>query len=97
MVEPKNDTSFHQFWEDKMGVKSRKSLRYDQRALARRGNVTFEILDDFETVRTGMPATCLIEVESRKALENIGLYTIRGNGVSFLNFFPNWQNSPGYG
>lgn len=88
MVEPKNDTSFNQFWEDKIGVKSHKSLRYDQRALARRGNVTFEILDDFEAVRTCMPATCLIEVESRKALENIGLYTIRGKRGFFFELLP---------
>ena len=49
-----------------MGAKSRKSFRYDQRALAEQGEVEFECWETFEDVRAMMPATCVVEVESRK-------------------------------
>ena len=97
MVEPKKDGSFDHFWEEKIGAKSRKSLRYDQGALARRGKITVEILIDFEEVRMALPATCVVEVESRKTLENAGLYTIRGKRGFFLNSFPNWPSPPACG
>ena len=93
MVEPKKDGSFDHFWEEKIGAKSRKSLRYDQGALARRGNITVEILIDFEEVRMAMPATCVVEVESRKTLENSGLYTIRGKRGFFFELLPELAKS----
>ena len=44
-----------------------------------------------------LPATCVVEVESRKTLENSGLYTIRGKRGFFLNSFPNPANPPACG
>ena len=82
---------FEEFWSQKMGAKSRKSFRYDQRALADQGEVEFECWETFEDVRAMMPATCLVEVESRKAKEGAGLYTVRGKRAFSSNYYPNWQ------
>ena len=83
-----NDESFEDFWNQKMGTKSRKSLRYDQRALAEQGQVEFECWETFEDVRAMMPATCLVEVESRKGKEGVGLYSIRGKRAFFFELLP---------
>ena len=95
MVEPQKDGSFDHFGR-KIGAKSRKSLRYDQGALARRGNITVEILIDFEEVRMA----CLPPVWLRLSparLWKIPVSTPYGNEVSFLNSFPNWQSPPACG
>ena len=79
---------FEEFWSQKMGSKSRKSFRYDQRALAEQGEVEFECWETFEDVRSMMPATCVIEVESRKGKEGAGLYSIRGKRAFFFELLP---------
>ena len=79
---------FEAFWSQKMGAKSRKSFRYDQRALADQGEVEFECWERFEDVRAMMPATCVVEVESRKAKEGAGLYTVRGKRAFFFELLP---------
>ena len=79
---------FEEFWSQKMGAKSRKSFRYDQRALADQGEVEFECWETFEDVRAMMPATCVVEVESRKAKEGAGLYTVRGKRAFFFELLP---------
>ena len=80
--------SFEEFWIQKMGAKSRKSFRYDQRALAEQGEVEFECWETFEDVRAMMPATCVVEVESRKGKEGAGLYTVRGKRAFFFELLP---------
>ena len=80
--------SFDEFWIQKMGAKSRKSFRYDQRALAEQGEVEFECWETFEDVRAMMPATCVVEVESRKGKEGAGLYTVRGKRAFFFELLP---------
>jgi CelD/BcsL family acetyltransferase involved in cellulose biosynthesis len=80
--------NFEDFWSQKMGAKSRKSFRYDQRALADQGEVEFECWETFEDVRAMMPATCVVEVESRKAKEGAGLYTVRGKRAFFFELLP---------
>ena len=80
--------NFEDFWSQKMGAKSRKSFRYDQRALADQGEVDFECWETFEDVRAMMPATCVVEVESRKAKEGAGLYTVRGKRAFFFELLP---------
>ena len=79
---------FEEFWSQKMGAKSRKSFRYDQRALAEQGEVEFECWETFEDVRAMMPATCVVEVESRKGKEGAGLYTVRGKRAFFFELLP---------
>ena len=79
---------FEEFWSQKMGAKSRKSFRYDQRALAEQGEVEFECWETFEDVRSMMPATCVVEVESRKGKEGAGLYSIRGKRAFFFELLP---------
>ena len=71
-----------------MGTKSRKSFRYDQRTLAQQGKVEIESWETFEDVRAMMPATCLVEVESRKGKEGAGLYSIRGKRAFFFELLP---------
>ena len=79
---------FEDYWSQKMGAKSRKSFRYDQRALAEQGEVEFECWETFEDVRAMMPATCVVEVESKKGKEGAGLYTVRGKRAFFFELLP---------
>ena len=80
--------SFENFLKQKMGGKSRKSFRYDQRALAEQGNVEFEVWEEFSDVRAMMPATCVVEVESRKSKNGAGLFSIRGKRAFFFELLP---------
>ena len=79
---------FDEFWSNKMGGKSRKSFRYDQRALEANGSVKFESFESFDEVREVMPATCVVEVESWKSKERAGLYSIRGKRGFFFEVLP---------
>ena len=87
LIEPSTE-GFEVFWNLKLGSKSRKSFRYDQRALAEQGEVEFECWEGFEDVRSMMPATCVVEVESRKGKEGAGLYSIRGKRAFFFELLP---------
>jgi CelD/BcsL family acetyltransferase involved in cellulose biosynthesis len=93
LVVPESGQSFEDYWQSKMGSKSRKSFRYDQRALSELGEVTFETSIGFKDVRSVMPATCQVEVESGKTLENAGLYTIRGKRAFFFDLLPELAKS----
>jgi len=90
---PADDRSFDDFLGERLGAKSRKSLRYDQRKLAEQGNVAIEAVDSFEAVRAIMPATCLVEVESWKSKEGAGLYSIRGKRGFFFELLPELAKS----
>ena len=79
-----------------MGSKSRKSLRYDQKSLKEKGDFVVEIATSEEDVRTMLPGSCLVEVNSWKSEQVTGLYSIRANELSFLNYFPNWQKKAGF-
>ena len=94
---PVDDLSFEDFLGERLGAKSRKSLRYDQRKLAEQGEVAIETVDSLKEVRAIMPATCLVEVESWKSKEGAGLYSIRGKRGFFLSYFPNWPSRAGPG
>jgi len=93
LVEPEKEQSFEEFWEDKMGPKSRKSFRYDERSLAERGKISWQTCDSLEEVRSVMPTTCLVEVASSKTLENAGLYSIRGKRGFFFELLPELAQS----
>ncbi len=88
LIEPSTDQSFDEFWHKKLGSKSRKSLRSDSRGLARLGRVEYETICSFEEARSAMPATCVVEVGSKKTLENAGLYSIRGKRGFFFELLP---------
>ena len=90
---PSDDRSFEDFLGERLGSKTRKSLRYDQRKLAEQGTVTIETVDSFKDVRAIMPATCLVEVESWKSKEGAGLYTIRGKRGFFFELLPELAKS----
>ena len=85
---PTRDTSFEDYWSTQVGAKTRKSYRYDQNALAQKGNVRIDIFKSFEAVRAAMPATCVVEVESWKSKERAGLYTARGKRGFFFELLP---------
>lgn len=87
LIEP-STKRFEDFWNEKMGGKTRKSFRYDQRSLSDRGEVTFEVWEDFKDIRSTMPSTCLVEVESRKSKEGVGLYSVRGKRAFFFELLP---------
>jgi len=87
LIEPTLE-KFDEFWCQKLGTKSRKSFRYDQRALAGQGDLAFECWETFEDIRAMMPATCVIEVESKKGREAAGLYTVRGKRAFFFELLP---------
>ena len=74
---------FDSFWNQKMGPKTRKSFRYDERALEELGNVVFERWESFEDILSMMPATCVVEVNSKKG--KMGPVCIR-LGVSVPSF-----------
>ena len=93
LVIPERGKSFEDYWQSKMGSKSRKSFRYDQRMLAGQGEISFESDTEFKDVRSIMPATCQVEVESGKTLENAGLYTIRGKRAFFFELLPELAKS----
>ena len=80
--------SFEDFLNQKMGGKSRKSFRYDQRALAEQGNVEFEVWEEFSDVRAMMPTTCVVEVESRKSQKGAGLFSARGKRAFYFELLP---------
>ena len=80
--------SFEDFLNQKMGGKSRKSFRYDQRSLSEQGNVEFEVWEEFSDVRAMMPAACVVEVESRKSKNGAGLFSIRGKRAFFFELLP---------
>ncbi len=86
--QPVNNQTFEDYWQEVMGNKSRKSFRYDERALFEKGELTFETCATFEEVRSIMPATCLVEVESVKSRQNSGLYSIRGKRGFFFELLP---------
>jgi hypothetical protein len=89
LIEPPADgASFEDFLGERLGAKTRKSIRYDQRKLAAQGEVSIETLDSFEDVRSIMPTTCLVEVESWKSKEGAGLYSIRGKRGFFFELLP---------
>lgn len=88
LVHPSAGNSFDEYWSEKMGAKSRKSLRYDQRGLLEKGEVRVDWYDSFKEVRAIMPTTCIVEVESWKSLQGAGLYTIRGKRGFFFELFP---------
>ena len=90
---PVDDRSFDDFLGEKLGAKTRKSLRYDQRKLAEQGKVSIETVSSFEDVRGIMPATCLVEVESWKSKEGTGLYSIRGKRGFFFELLPELAKS----
>ena len=90
---PVDDGNFEDFLGERLGAKSRKSLRYDQRKLAEQGNIAIEIVDSFEDVRAIMPSTCLVEVESWKSKEGAGLYSIRGKRGFFFELLPELAKS----
>ena len=79
---------FDSFWNQKMGPKTRKSFRYDERALEELGNVVFERWESFEDILSMMPATCVVEVNSKKGKNGSGLYSIRGKRAFFFELLP---------
>lgn len=95
MVKPTGKITFDEYLNQKLGPKSRKSLNYDKRSLEKAGDVSWEDYDQFEEVRSVMPATCLVELQSHKNIENAGLYSIRGKRGFFFELLPELAKSEG--
>lgn len=88
LIHPQHDQSFEDFWNQKMGSKSRKSFRYDQRSLEARGEVSFDSFHKFEEIRSNLATACMVEVESRKSIEGVGLFSIKGKRGFFFELLP---------
>jgi len=71
-----------------MGTKSRKSLRYDQKALREKGDVVVEVAASEKEVQAMLPGSCLVEVNSWKSEQVTGLYSIRGKRAFFFDLLP---------
>ena len=82
------EEKFDEFWASKMGSKSRKSLRYDQKSLRELGKVVLEVATDKKDVQALLPASCLVEVNSWKTEQVAGLYSIRGKRAFFFELLP---------
>ena len=82
------EEKFDEFWASKMGTKSRKSLRYDQKTLREQGKVVLEVATDKKDVQALLPASCLVEVNSWKTEQVAGLYSIRGKRAFFFELLP---------
>ena len=82
------EENFDKFWENKMGTKSRKSLRYDQKSLRKQGEVVFEVATNKQDVQALLPGSCLVEVNSWKTEQVAGLYSIRGKRAFFFELLP---------
>ncbi len=95
MVKPTGEITFDEYLNQKLGPKSRKSLNYDKRSLEKAGDVSWEDYDQFEEVRSVMPASCLVELQSHKNMENAGLYSIRGKRGFFFELLPELAKSEG--
>jgi len=80
--------SFDDYWASRMGTKSRKSLRYDQKALSEQGDCVVEVATDEKDVRMMLPGSCLVEVNSWKSEQVTGLYSIRGKRAFFFDLLP---------
>ena len=65
------------------GQRPGKSFRYDERALEELGNVVLNAEESFEDMLSMMPATCVVEVNSKKG--KMGPVCIR-LGVSVPSF-----------
>lgn len=87
IVESGKDT-FDDFWASKMGPKSRKSLRYDQKSLREKGKIEIEVATSEKDVRVLLPGSCLVEVNSWKSEQVTGLYSIRGKRAFFFDLLP---------
>ena len=87
IIEWGKDT-FEDFWTGKMGVKSRKSLRYDQKSLREQGKVEVEVATTEKDVQALLPGSCLVEVNSWKSGQITGLYSIRGKRAFFFDLLP---------
>lgn len=79
---------FADFWASKMGAKSRKSLRYDQKSLREKGKLVIEVATTEKEVRALLPGSCLVEVNSWKTEQVTGLYSIRGKRAFFFDLLP---------
>ena len=82
------EEKFDEFWASKMGTKSRKSLRYDQKSLREQGKVVLEVATDKQDVQALLPGSCLVEVNSWKTEQVAGLYSIRGKRAFFFELLP---------
>ena len=80
--------AFDEFWSGKMGTKSRKSLRYDQKSLGEQGKVEVEVATNEKDVRAMLPGSCLVEVNSWKSEQVAGYIRFGGNGHSFFDLLP---------
>ncbi len=80
--------NFDDFWASKMGPKSRKSLRYDQKSLREKGKIEIEVATCEKDVRVLLPGSCLVEVNSWKSEQVTGLYSIRGKRAFFFDLLP---------
>ena len=81
-------SSFEEYLTDRLGAKSKKSLRYSKRRLLNLGGVTFERHSDPDGIRSMLPATCLVEVNSWKGPAIAGLYSVRGKRAFFFELLP---------
>ncbi len=80
--------TFDDYLRDRLGPKSRKTLRYDERALARSGQVTHEVHADSASLAAFLPSSCIVENNSWKTPQVAGIYSIRNKRAFFFELLP---------
>ena len=73
--------TFDAYLRDRLGSKSRKTLRYEERALARTGKITHEILADTSSLAAFLPSSCIVENNSKPPR---GWHLLHPKQTSFL-------------
>ena len=80
--------TFDAYLRDRLGSKSRKTLRYEERALARAGKITHEIHADTSSLGAFLPSSCIVENNSWKTPQVAGIYSIRNKRAFFFDLLP---------
>ena len=80
---PVDDLSFEDFLGERLGAKSRKSLRYDQRKLAEQGDVAIETVDSLRRSGPSCPQPVWLKSNHGKARKGPVFIQFAANGVSF--------------
>lgn len=87
-VDFRSFSTFDDYLRDRLGPKSRKTLRYEERSLARVGKVVHEIHADSSSLAAFLPSSCIVENNSWKTSQLAGIYSIRNKRAFFFDLLP---------
>ena len=82
------DKTYDALIEDKLGTKSRKTLRYTERKLNEGDTVEFIDLNTSSDIEEYLPTLCEVELASWKSSEGIGIFAMPGLRAFFFELLP---------